>query len=111
MYQICCRVVGKILLFNNWKYEGPTIKLAATDSFKILTGKVHFTDEISIIQGDSGKILNSITNKLKKPAIFWLDGHYSSGITANESPQSFAVLKGLVSWVRRQGSCSGFVAL
>jgi len=40
------------LLFNNWKYEGNTIKLAATDSFKILTGKVHFTDEISIIQGD-----------------------------------------------------------
>lgn len=37
---------------------------------------------ISILQGDSGKVLKDIMPKLNKPALFWLDGHYSEGITA-----------------------------
>jgi hypothetical protein len=37
---------------------------------------------VEIVQGDSGRMLSSIVSKLDKPAIFWLDGHYSAGITA-----------------------------
>ncbi len=37
---------------------------------------------IKIKQGDSGLMLNEITSELIEPAIFWLDGHYSAGITA-----------------------------
>jgi hypothetical protein len=37
---------------------------------------------VSIIHGDSGKVLKEITDQLNEPAIFWLDGHYSSGETA-----------------------------
>ena len=37
---------------------------------------------VEIIQGDSGKVLNQIIAKLDSPAIFWLDGHYSGGVTA-----------------------------
>jgi len=37
---------------------------------------------ITIMQGDSGKVLEVITKQLDEPAIFWLDGHYSEGITA-----------------------------
>lgn len=37
---------------------------------------------IEIIHGDSGTMLETITKKLDEQAIFWLDGHYSSGITA-----------------------------
>ena len=33
---------------------------------------------IQIIQGDSGIILSSLVPTLDKPALFWLDGHYSS---------------------------------
>jgi len=39
-------------------------------------------DHISILQGDSGNVLKDVTRLLKEPAIFWLDGHYSEGITA-----------------------------
>ena len=33
---------------------------------------------IKIIQGDSGVILHSLLAGLNSPALFWLDGHYSS---------------------------------
>ena len=37
---------------------------------------------ITIIQGDSGKVLPKILLEINEPAIFWLDGHYSASITA-----------------------------
>ncbi len=37
---------------------------------------------ISILQGDSGKVLLDIVPKLDKVTIFWLDAHYSGGSTA-----------------------------
>ncbi|GHU83037.1 hypothetical protein FACS189415_4560 [Bacteroidia bacterium] len=45
---------------------------------KRFKGKSH----IHILQGDSGKVLKDIVPRLKEKAIFWLDGHYSGGITA-----------------------------
>lgn len=38
--------------------------------------------QVELHQGDSGKVLHKIAPKLTEPAIFWLDGHYSAGITA-----------------------------
>ncbi|PPK87989.1 hypothetical protein CLV84_0951 [Neolewinella xylanilytica] len=39
-------------------------------------------NHITILQGDSGKVLRSVVPELQEPAIFWLDGHYSGGVTA-----------------------------
>ncbi len=36
-------------------------------------------DNISIIQGDSSKVLPSILSKINQPCLFWLDAHYSGG--------------------------------
>jgi uncharacterized LabA/DUF88 family protein len=37
---------------------------------------------VEIVYGDSGQVLPEIMKDIDIPAIFWLDGHYSEGITA-----------------------------
>ena len=37
---------------------------------------------ISIIHGDSSEVLPSLLNNISERALFWLDAHYSGGITA-----------------------------
>jgi len=38
--------------------------------------------KIQLLQGDSGQILPRILEQIDQPALFWLDAHYSSGVTA-----------------------------
>lgn len=37
---------------------------------------------ITILQGDSATVISKLVKKLKKPALFWLDAHFSGGNTA-----------------------------
>lgn len=37
---------------------------------------------ITILQGDSGKVLHELMPTFNEPCLLWLDGHYSAGITA-----------------------------
>lgn len=81
-------------LIETGTYLGTTID-AIKDSFKKIytieldkllykRAKRKFKNKKNIFcyQGDSGKILSNILKKINKPAIFWLDAHYSKGITA-----------------------------
>lgn len=43
---------------------------------------------IEIIQGDSGVVLKSLMEKIDQKVLFWLDGHYSGGITAKGNTES-----------------------
>jgi hypothetical protein len=37
---------------------------------------------VTILEGDSGRLLSSVVSGLAEPALFWLDGHYSGAVTA-----------------------------
>jgi hypothetical protein len=39
-------------------------------------------NNIELIHGDSGSEIKRIVNKVNQPVLFWLDGHYSAGVTA-----------------------------
>jgi hypothetical protein len=36
---------------------------------------------VTVVHGDSGRVLYEVLKDIKSPAIFWLDGHFSGGIT------------------------------
>lgn len=40
------------------------------------------TLNIKVVEGDSGEVLEAILPELKSNTLFWLDGHYSAGLTA-----------------------------
>jgi hypothetical protein len=52
------------------------------DLFKLVEKRLKKYKNVTIIQGDSGILLSEIIDKIDKPAIFWLDGHYSGFETA-----------------------------
>jgi hypothetical protein len=37
---------------------------------------------VKIIQGDSAEVLPSVVSDLREPCLFWLDAHYSGGVTS-----------------------------
>jgi hypothetical protein len=46
---------------------------------------------VTLLHGDSAKLIPQVITDLKEPALFWLDGHYSGGLTAKsdlETPVS-----------------------
>lgn len=53
----------------------PELYARAVDRFKRWS-------HIEIRQGDSGEVLKQVVPTLTSPALFWLDAHYSAGITA-----------------------------
>lgn len=37
---------------------------------------------VVVLHGDSGRLLPEVISRLEGPTLFWLDGHYSGGLTA-----------------------------
>jgi hypothetical protein len=37
---------------------------------------------VTVLEGDSGCVLQDLVPTLTEPALFWLDGHFSGGVTA-----------------------------
>lgn len=54
----------------------------SNELFKKATDRFRNDKNITILEGDSGKVLHNLIGKIDKPALFWLDGHYSAGFTA-----------------------------
>jgi len=82
------------ILVETGTYLGDMVEAQRTQFTKIYSielsqklfrrAKKRFRDQqhITILQGDSGVVLNKLIIEIDQLALFWLDGHYSGGITA-----------------------------
>ena len=85
---------GYTILVETGTYKGDMI-LAQKDFFKKIysielspalfeKAKKRFRNypSVTLLQGNSGDVIAKVLAELSEPAVFWLDGHYSGGITA-----------------------------
>jgi len=79
-------------------YQGDTLAMVAQNKkiqctsielspFYAQKARVRFRSysNVEILEGDSGLLMPQVVKELQEPALFWLDGHYSSGDTAKAS--------------------------
>jgi hypothetical protein len=52
------------------------------DLYEKATKRFKGVSHIELVNGDSGSELKRVLSKINQPALFWLDGHYSAGVTA-----------------------------
>lgn len=65
---------------------------------------------VELIHGDSGQELGKLLTRLDKPALFWLDGHYSAGSTARGASDT-PVMEELDHIIRSANTIDGHVVL
>lgn len=82
---------------DDLKYKFNKIYTIELDKKLYKNAKSNFAkyNNITIIRGDSSKELKKIIKQIKNQAVFWLDAHYSSGLTAKGSVET-PILKELI---------------
>jgi hypothetical protein len=50
--------------------------------FEAAVRRFSTADNVTILKGDSGKLVPALIGGIREPCLFWLDAHYSAGITA-----------------------------
>jgi hypothetical protein len=59
-----------------------SIELSA-ELYRAARARFAHNRNVTILEGDSADLMGSVVAQLDGPALFWLDGHYSAGITAH----------------------------
>lgn len=58
------------------------------DLFQRAKKRFQKRNHLNILLGDSGRVLPELLRKINQPCLFWLDAHYSGGISAKGSKQT-----------------------
>lgn len=78
---------GTYLGDTSWWLKGvfPRIHTIEVDPFLCATARRRFSrfPHVSVHLGDSSTVLPSIITGISQPVLYWLDGHYSAGITGS----------------------------
>ena len=69
------------------------------------TGRFASDSKITIIQGDSARALPAVLATLDQPALFWLDGHFSGGVTAKGDAETPIIAELQHLFAAPTGSC------
>lgn len=85
---------GLQILVETGTFKGDTVEAMRKEFRKVysieLSEKFHQeakkrfagVTNVDLRQGDSGKVMPEVVSELNAPTLFWLDGHYSGGDTA-----------------------------
>jgi hypothetical protein len=88
------RRYGLRILVETGTYRGDTLYAVWTEFERVYSIELgealhrdavaRFADvpSIELLRGDSGVELGRLMPRIDRPALFWLDGHYSAGVTA-----------------------------
>jgi hypothetical protein len=95
------RRFGIRILVESGTYMGETVSAMLSEFSRIISIELDQTlfelaakrfrsrrPQVTILQGDSAAVLPRVVSELAEPALFWLDGHYSGGITAHGEKES-----------------------
>jgi hypothetical protein len=66
---------------NDKKIHCVSIELAEY-YYQLAKGRFGSYTNVALLHGDGGALMPTVVNQLTAPALFWLDGHYSGGLTA-----------------------------
>jgi len=55
------------------------------DLHRLATERFRSNPRIECVHGDSAEMLPKVLGSITEPTLFWLDGHYSAGVTARGS--------------------------
>lgn len=56
--------------------------------FRLAQSQFRRYPHVCLHQGDSGELLGQVTAGISEPCLFWLDAHYSGGITAKQNVET-----------------------
>ncbi|QDU71912.1 hypothetical protein [Mucisphaera calidilacus] len=73
---------GNTLAGVREQFESLTSIELSDHYFKLASRRFDGDAGVTIVHGDSGKVLPGIVAGLTRATLFWLDGHYSQGLTA-----------------------------
>lgn len=80
--------LGETVAVMRW-HVGRVISIELDeDLYRQAERRFHGDPRVSIVHGDSADVLPMVLEPIQQPALFWLDGHYSGGITAHGPSQT-----------------------
>ena len=89
------RAFGLAALVETGTYLGDTVEAQrkrfrkvvsielSPDLYRAALARFAHRQNVTLLEGDSADLMESVVAQLEGPALFWLDGHYSAGITAH----------------------------
>ena len=116
------RKYGLSILVETGTYTGKTVAAVEHAFDKVYTVEVDAAlyemarkrfaqaQKIEVIRGDSGIVLGELMGRIDRPALFWLDAHYSWGFTGG-SRKDVPVLEELAHIFNRAAASDGHVIL
>jgi hypothetical protein len=77
--------LGEMVEAQRWRFRRVWSIELSSDLFAAALARFAEAPNVTLLEGDSGDLMPAVLERLDGPALFWLDGHYSAGVTVRGS--------------------------